>query len=116
MRIALGRLGWSESQFYGSTFRAFLIALQGRDAADKYKANELNYLIRNQTFWIVISQLGTKEIKSPTSLWAHDWDKEETPEEAKAVTKETIERLRERFRQRDEAEARMNGEDSGLKH
>lgn len=96
LKIAFGRLGWTESEFYGSSFRAFQIALQGRDAADQYRDNKLNYLVRNLAYVVALSAFGGSKIKSPAQIWPHPWDDgSEGP--PKGVTEEEIERLKKVF-------------------
>ena len=101
MKIALGRLGWTEDVFYNSTLRAFLLALEAKDAADQYRQNSLSWQIRNHAFIVAIGYTG-KKLKAPAELWPHPWD---DGQEAKpAFTEEDLERMKEVFRKWDEIE------------
>ncbi len=99
MKIALGRLGWTEDEFYNSTLRAFLLAIRAKDAADRYKENNLAWLFRMHAYFVAMGYAGDK-IKNPSELWPHPWD--ENPQVEQPTTLEDIERMREIFAKWDE--------------
>lgn len=107
MKLALGRLGWTEDVFYNSTLRAFLLAIEAKDAADKYRHEKWSWELRNHAILTSFGHSGKKIME----YWPHPWDKDE--KNASVVTEEAIERMKEVFRKWDEIEAKENGISSG---
>lgn len=107
-------MDWTEERFYNSTFRAFRLTLQGRDAADQYRDNKLNHLVRNLAYVVAISAFGGSKINHPSQIWPHPWDDENGERATRGPTQEDIERLKQVFARYDEMELRDGT--SGFKH
>lgn len=100
--IALGKLGWSETQFWDSTLRALFNAVEGwTDLEESRQRQEWERM--RLLAWITIKphvKAGT--LKKPGDLIPFEWD-----EKAKAKARELTEEERERLKRWDNGRNRF---------
>ena len=91
-------LGWTEDDFWSSTWRATQLAIIGFDELERQRTDITDWIARKQTFHICTT-FGSKH-KNYKDLWPHSWDKEiETPSVALSEEdfKQHVERMRAEF-------------------
>ena len=91
-QVAIGQLGMSEDEFWGTTPRAFFNAVEGFESKRRVDLE----IQRLQTLYFV-NTWASKPIRDPKKLWAYPWETSSVSDKQRAMASHRARRLAEKF-------------------